>query len=88
MGLDQLYSLMRNASYPINSREELISALGNIKISFEGRTLSADEIGVHLTKYPIRNVADLIRDFLEEEKFEYNEKEADLLGEFEARVDA
>ena len=86
MSLDKLYHVMRKAKYPIHNRDELKRVLGDFKINIEGNLLNADEIAVHIPKYPLRSVADFFYNFLSEEYEIHEKKEALILGDFEKNL--
>ncbi len=87
MTLDKLYSIVKNAEFPIHNRTELIRLFGKNNIYFEGHVMSGEEVAVHISKYPIRNVSEFFKDFLEGEVESYSMEEASNLGKFEARVE-
>ena len=87
MTLDKLYSIMKKAGYPIRNRDELERVIGGEKIKFDGHEMDAEEIAVHISKYPIKSISDFFKDFFEEEVESYNLEEAEALGKFETKFE-
>ena len=87
MTLDKLYFVMNKAEYPLRTRDDLVKAVGQNRIAFEGHIMGGEEIAVHISRYPIRNVSEFFKDFFEEESEAYSTSEALLLGKFEAMIE-
>lgn len=78
MTLDDLYDKVKDAEFPINDREALQALLGDIRVEFRGDTFDARSIALEIRRYPIKDAADLIRDFILCFE-EYNPKEGEEL---------
>ena len=87
MSLDKLYEIAKMADYPIRNRKELIAAVGDEIITFEGHYFDAEEIAVHIREYPIHTPSDLIKFFLVEESEAYGTDQAKYLAEFDMMME-
>jgi hypothetical protein len=80
MSLDDLWKAVKDLKYPINDKEALIEALGDVKIDFDNESMDARDIAMEIIEYPIKNAPDLIRDFLKEESA-FSKEEAEATNE-------
>lgn len=84
MSLDALYDQVKDASYPLNDRDELIKVLGNVNVEFEGDFYDARDIGTMVHDYPILKASHLIELFINSaEEYELSDDEAEDFREIE-----
>lgn len=84
MTLDELYERVKNARYPINDRDELQMALGDINVEFEGSIFSSTDISTMINEYPILKASHVIELFIDADKeLELDDEEAEDFREVE-----
>lgn len=86
MTLDTLYDYVKDAKYPIRSRDELIEVLGDIEVEFEGDVYDARDIGTMITQYPITKASHVVELFIHAAEEEYSDDEAEDFEEFEDKM--
>ncbi len=85
MSLDIFYSRIKSHSlYPINDREQLIKALGNVRVKFEHNVYDGRDIGLMINEFPIKTPSHLMELFIKYAEEEYSDEESKELGDFEA----
>ena len=75
MTLDELYRKVKNAKYPIYTREELRMAVMDLKVEFEKDVFDEVDISTMITEYPIKTPSHLIEIFIRAAQEEYQDEE-------------